>query len=199
GVTVLDRFFESYYRLRPVNATFTGVHDYDDRLPDWSPEGLDAAVGEMRTLRAELAGALSGATLHDVASRDPALAVSFLDVQIAETESRHFQRANPSLAVGEAVFGVIALMTRPFAPVDARAASAAARLRATSGFLDGARRSLVAAIPSVWRARALRELDAAEQLFRDGVACWIRTDAIAPGAAAALASAAIDARAGVQR
>ena len=34
----LDAFFESYYRLRPVNATFTGVHDYDDRLPDWSPE-----------------------------------------------------------------------------------------------------------------------------------------------------------------
>ena len=25
----LDRFFDSYYRLRPVNATFTGVHDFD--------------------------------------------------------------------------------------------------------------------------------------------------------------------------
>jgi hypothetical protein len=33
----LDRFFESYYRLRPVNATFTGVHAHDARLPDWSP------------------------------------------------------------------------------------------------------------------------------------------------------------------
>ena len=44
----LDRFFERYYRQRPVTATFTGVHAHDHRLPDWSPEGLDAAVAEMR-------------------------------------------------------------------------------------------------------------------------------------------------------
>ena len=25
----LDRFLHSYYRHRPVNATFIGVHDYD--------------------------------------------------------------------------------------------------------------------------------------------------------------------------
>jgi hypothetical protein len=198
-MTVLDRFFESYYRLRPVNATFTGVHDHDDRLPDWSPEGLEAAVAEMRTLRAALAGELAGAALHDAGSRDLALALSFLDVQIAETESRHFQQANPSLAVGEAVFGVIALMTRPFAPVDARAASAAARLRATDGFLDGARRSLVAPIPAPWRAKALRELEGAERLFRDGIACWIRSEAIADETAESLTSAATHALGGVQR
>ena len=48
----LDRFFEHYYRTRPVQATFTGVHEHDHRLPDWSPEGLDALVAEMRDLRA---------------------------------------------------------------------------------------------------------------------------------------------------
>ena len=32
--TALDAFFSAYYRRRPVNATFTGVHDFDDRLPD---------------------------------------------------------------------------------------------------------------------------------------------------------------------
>ncbi len=30
----LERFFESYYRLSPVTATFTGVHTHDARLPD---------------------------------------------------------------------------------------------------------------------------------------------------------------------
>jgi hypothetical protein len=29
----LDHFFASYFRHRPVNATFVGVHAYDDRLP----------------------------------------------------------------------------------------------------------------------------------------------------------------------
>ena len=49
-MTALQAFFESYYRLRPVNATFTGIHDHDACLPDWSPEGLESAVDEMRIL-----------------------------------------------------------------------------------------------------------------------------------------------------
>ncbi len=32
----LGRFFASYYRHRPVNATFIGEHDYDPLLPDFS-------------------------------------------------------------------------------------------------------------------------------------------------------------------
>ena len=44
-----------------------------------------------------------GATLHDVGERDRELAIAFLDVQLAEDESGHFQRANPSLALGEDV------------------------------------------------------------------------------------------------
>src|SRR5262249_17860444 len=82
---------------------------------------------EMRALRNELSAALTGGTLHDVETRDLALAISFLEVQIAEHESRHFQRANPSLAIGEAGFGLIALMPRPFAPIDHRAPALAER------------------------------------------------------------------------
>jgi hypothetical protein len=36
----LDDFFASYFRHRPVNAAFIGVHDYDERLPDLSESGL---------------------------------------------------------------------------------------------------------------------------------------------------------------
>ena len=39
-MTAIDDFFTHYYARRPVNATFTGVHAYDDRLPDWSLDGL---------------------------------------------------------------------------------------------------------------------------------------------------------------
>src|SRR5205823_11893457 len=84
---VLERFFESYYRLRPVNATFTGVHQHDHRLPDWSPDGLASAVDEMRSVRASLASShLPGHSLGDVAVRDYELAIAFLDIEIAEHE-----------------------------------------------------------------------------------------------------------------
>src|SRR5580765_8569589 len=171
---VLTDFLESYYRLRPVTATFTGIHEHDHRLPDWSPDGLAAAVDGMKTLRGALEAARPpAASLHNVAERDRQLALSFLDTQIAEHESSGFQRGNPSLALGEAIFGVIALMTRPFAPVAERAASAIARLTALPDFLDGARRSIAGPVPDAWRLKCLRECHGASILLGDGILRWI--------------------------
>jgi hypothetical protein len=176
---MLDAFFDSYYRLRPVNATFTGVHEHDHRLPDWSPDGLASAADEMRALRSALVSARrADATFHDVGDRDRELAIAFLDVQIAEHESGHFQRANPSLALGEAVFGTIALMTRPFAAVADRAAAAVSRLAAVPAFLDGARRSMASPVLDEWRLKGLRECDGAGHLLRDGIPRWIALEGI---------------------
>ena len=178
-MTALSAFFESYYRLRPVNATFTGVHEHDDRLPDWSPDGLEAAVRELRSLRQSLLDvSAGGSTLESVESRDLALAISFLEIQIAEIETVHFQRGNPSLAIGEAVFGVISLITRPFAPAVERARSLAGRLDAWPAFLAGARRSIVAGIPDEWRAKCLRECDGADRLLAGGIPTWLASESL---------------------
>jgi uncharacterized protein (DUF885 family) len=180
----LDRFFESYYRLRPVTATFTGIHDHDHRLPDWSPDGLASAADEMRALRASLAAARAPAlSLHEVAERDHELAIAFLDVQLAEHESACFQRGNPSLALGEAIFGVIGLMTRPFGTIANRADAAVSRLTAVPAFLEGARRSITAGVPHEWRLKTLRECDGADRLLRGGIQRWIAVEC--PGEALA--------------
>jgi hypothetical protein len=192
----LGPFFDSYYRLRPVNATFTGIHDFDDRLPDWSPDGLAAATDDMRRLRASIHGADAvPADLRDARARDQALAAAFLDVQIAEIDSPRFQRGNPSLAIGEAVFGIIALITRPFAPASRRVDAVVGRLHAIPGFLEGARRSMVDGVPDEWRAKALRECDGAERLVGDGLRRWVALESLAGDrvlAAAERAGAAIE-------
>src|SRR5262245_26959290 len=160
AMTALGAFLDSYYRLRPVNATFTGVHDYDHRLPDWSPDGLAAAADEMRSLRSELEkGRTEPHLLSDVAARDRELAISFLDVQLAEDGTAHFQRGNPSLVVGEAAFAIVSLITRPFADATTRAEALQARLDALPSFLEGARRSIQVPIPNEWRTKALRECE----------------------------------------
>jgi len=211
----LRDFFVSYYRLRPVNATFTAVHEYDDRLPDWSPGGLDAAIDEMRSLRSSLVAACgqqgsdfsSGAQnsaaealdrLRDVRARDRELAIAFLDIQIAELEGSHFQRRNPSLAVGEAAFAVISLMTRPFAHVTTRAEAAAARLAAMPAFLDGARRSCTAAVPAEWRLKATRECEGLSRLLVEGVPSWISVAEIPAREARRLTSSAAKASSAVE-
>ena len=58
----LDRFFGHYYGRRPVNATFTGVHTHDHRLPDWSIGGLELLDDEMHSLARELSTSAQNAS-----------------------------------------------------------------------------------------------------------------------------------------
>jgi len=200
----LTRFFAHYYSRRPVQATFTGIHDFDAVLPDWSPEGLDGLAGEMRSLRGDLssAGLVDDARVRRFPDEvDLALADGFLEIQLAEHESGHFLHHNPALWSGEAIFSIVGLITRDFAPIDSRLTSAAARLRAMPAFLGHARHVLRAA-PDAWRGRALRECAAGARLFGESLPRWWRAlatsgqisgaltadlDAAAAGAARALA------------
>jgi hypothetical protein len=170
----LDRFFRVYYERRPVTATFTGMHDHDHRLPDWSPEGLEAAAAEMRDLHRALdrAGRVEDGEVREFPRDvDLALADGFLQIQIAEHEGPHFYRGNPALWTGEAIFSVIALVTRDFAPLADRLDTATARLRATSDFLGAARGTLTGA-PVAWREKALKECEAAEILLGRSLPEW---------------------------
>jgi hypothetical protein len=140
----LEQFVDHYYRRRPVNATFTGVHDYDAQLPDWSASGLAALDDEMRQLIVRLdehypAPANVGAFRDDVNLLDAELARGFCEIQLSESASGHGVRGNPALWTGEAVFSVVSLMIREFAPLDDRVRSAVDRMRAIPAFFEQAR------------------------------------------------------------
>ena len=177
--TGLDAFFESFYRRRPVTATFTGIHGHDHALPDFSPEAMQSARDEMSAMRRKLAEGGYGVLHSDELRRrdweaiDGALADSVLEIRLAEDESNHSVRGNPSLAIGEALFSVIALAgSNDASPVIARIESAVSRLRAFPAFLHGARRTLgEGALLAAWRDRAIRECDGGVLLLAD-LAGW---------------------------
>ena len=60
---------------------------------------------------------------------DLELADAHLEIALAEHDSGHFVHRNPSLWTGEAIFGVLSLMTRDFAPLAERLESAPAASR----------------------------------------------------------------------
>ncbi|HEY9226156.1 MAG TPA: DUF885 family protein, partial [Gemmatimonadaceae bacterium] len=107
---------------------------------------------------------------------DAELARAFLEIQRAENASAHGIRGNPSLWTGEAIFSIIPLMTREFAPVNERLLAATARLDAVPAFLDQAYQTLGdRPIPSSWATRALRECEGASILLNRGIQSWIES------------------------
>lgn len=175
---VLDRVFATLYRRRPVTATFTGLHEHDHRLPDWSPRGLTDEAEELRGLRRDLADA---GCPHDAqvtrfpADVDLALADAHLEIALAEHDTGHFVHRNPSLWTGEAIFGVLSLVTRDFAPLADRLEAARERLDGVPRFL-GALTATMAEAPLDWKGRAKRECQTAVRLFGETLPAWVAAE-----------------------
>jgi hypothetical protein len=197
----VDRFFAHYYHRYPVNATFTGVHEYDHLLPDWSPSGLEELEHATGAIASEIRQTHSVPASRAVCRDDPeeldaGLACDFLDIQLAECASGHGVRGNPALWTGEAIFSVLSLMIRDFAPVHSRVQAAVARMTIIPAFLDDARRVLgERAWPEAWTARALRDCDGGAVLFSTGIGRWVRSGAVPEALVVKVTSSASRARA----
>lgn len=163
----LDDFFALYYRSRPVNATFIGVHDYDGFLPDASAAALARLAADEDALLAREA-ALPPAAPGSALAIDRRLAVGHLRIGQWERDSGHGWRGNPCWYTGEAIFGPIALFLRPFAPLEQRVAAAIARLDAVPTLLAQGRANLRQA-PAAWIERAIDECDGALAFCRGGL------------------------------
>jgi len=188
--SALDEFFDWYYRTYPVNATFIGIHNYDHRLPDFSEHGAGDALAALDALRARFRQ-LPAEPLTDAERLDRNLVERSLDIQVWESGSRHFHRGNPCVYTGEAVFGVMALLLRPFAPLEVRVEAAVARMMAIPALLAQGRANVRRA-PAAWTARALRECAGALAFLERGIDIFIRDEGVgspdlqrAAGAAAA--------------
>jgi hypothetical protein len=155
----LDAFFDWFYRRQPVSATFIGVHDYDDQLPDLSAHGLAALAGEADELLARLPREAEPPSL------DHQLAEGYLRIQRWEATSHHFD-GNPVHLTSEAIFGLVSLLLRDFAPLAERLESARGRLDAMPACLQVGERRITSA-PGAWIERARRECAGAHLLLED--------------------------------
>jgi len=163
----LDDFFESYYKRRPVNATFIGRHEYDDQLPDYSPNAVQQYINEIDQLQNKL-NEFDQTSLPDARRIDYELAAGALAIQRWELTGDHFHRSNPCLYTGEAIFGVVGLFLTQYAPLEKRVSSAISRMNAIPGWLEQAKNTLDSA-PAWWIERAINECVGAISLFEQDI------------------------------
>ncbi len=133
------RYVDAQFAFDPVNATQSGVHTYDAKLPDYSP---DAIAREERRIRAAITelGAMDRAGLEPGTRLDYDLYLRKIESDLyTHTEERPFENDPGSYNVGGSLD---AFISQGFAPPGARLKSLIGRLEATPRFLAQGRRSL---------------------------------------------------------
>jgi len=162
----MDDFFRSYFQFRPVNATFAGIHKFDAKLPDYSEQGLEALRANMEKLLERSERGLQ--TTNAIEKIDLDLATNFLLIQLEELKSEHYQRGNPAVYSSEAIFGLISLCLREFAPTTKSLAAMVGRMKEIPIFL-GEGESNVRSAPEEWTNEAIRQCDGAIKFLDQGL------------------------------
>ena len=112
-----QRFIENYFRLNPAFAVGQGRHEYDGRLPDWSPTGLANHASFLRTsIAAASAFDSRRLTREQRFERDYLVARARGDLFWIETADQ--PHLNPAYYVG--TLDPSAYVTRPYASPEVR-------------------------------------------------------------------------------
>jgi uncharacterized protein (DUF885 family) len=190
-----EEYVEVSLRHDPVAATGAGIHDYDDRFPDDTPDGLRERAAWLRDLEQRLVASVPWDELPTQARVDFALLRSRLAIRRAEIEEMRLHAKDPSRPLHTALNGVYLLLARPFAPLEDRKELLLARLMAIPDYLEAALAAITAPAPEM--VAIAREVAETGPGFVDEVArVLIRAN---PGEAERVEHAARGARVGFLR
>ncbi|MFD0787854.1 DUF885 family protein, partial [Micromonospora azadirachtae] len=160
-----ERIVEALLESRPELASSAGDHRFDDRLPDFSPDGRTADQA-MLTDAANALSEIDPDALETEERVDHALLSARVDRELFElTEIRSYEwdplRHNP----GPLLHAIVA---RPYAPADVRLTQLAGRLAAVPDMLAIARGTL-RDMPRIHAETAVGQFTGTAALIRDEV------------------------------
>jgi hypothetical protein len=136
----VDAFLAEFFALNPVVATGIGEHAHDGRWPDLSPAGRRLFLAFIDRWQAEFEG-FEGLTDDEAIDRD-LLLTELAEARFSEMELRELAW-NPLDWVYLIGGGLFPLISREFAPLDARLRSMAARLDGIDAVVNAAIAELV--------------------------------------------------------
>src|SRR5208282_6674262 len=156
-----DRFFDEYYFLfNPTTATYSGLHQYDAELEDYSKATLYTQVAKLK----EFESAFS----KRPADADRDLLLSNIHATLLELETVRNWERNPDYYSSFITSSAFTLMSRQFAPPEARLRSLISRERKMPNVLAEARVNLKNP-PRIYTEVAVEQLPGMVRFFEHDV------------------------------
>lgn len=158
------QYFAKTWELEPVRATGVGVHDFDDKLPDYSAPGMARRIAHLRLYLGNVR-AIDPATFAAESSYDARIFEASLESTLLNLQERQTWRHDPSFYTGQAANAVYSLLTRDFAPLRDRTKSVIARERAIPALLEAAKANITTVDPTTAEL-ARRNMKGTTDFFR---------------------------------
>ena len=134
-----NAFFADFFRLYPVHATDAGNHEHDGRWMDLTESGTAERLAWLADVRGRLEGLEGLSREEDI---DRRVLLRTIDELRFEEEELDEASWSPIVYVYLLGGGLFSLLSREFAPVANRLASAASRMEGIPAVLDAARANL---------------------------------------------------------
>jgi uncharacterized protein (DUF885 family) len=134
-----DAFFADFFRLYPVHATEAGNHEHDDRWMDLTDAGRADRLASLAQARQELEAATGLSREEEIDRRVLLATIDELRFEEEDLDETSWSPIVYTYLLGAGLFGLI---SREFAAVDQRLASAAGRMEGIPEVLDAARANL---------------------------------------------------------
>jgi len=169
--TVLHKLADDYYNWRneqyPVRSSDAGLHTWDDRLTDYSPQKIAERAQHVRALLDEV-NAMPTATWPKDERIDWILFRAQLENVAFDDRVWHSTSRDPQTYVSECSNGIFSLLKKEYDTPQHRAAAAAARLRAMPAMLAQGEKNLQQPV-KLFAQLAMKSGRAIDPLFNDSL------------------------------
>ena len=133
--SLTDRYFDEYYLpFKPTTATSLGYHEYDGALEDYSAAGVARRVAKLRQFEAEFA--------KQPASADREMILADIHATLLDLETIRTWEKDPDRYSSGITNSAYVIVSRTFAPPEARMRSLIAREKKMPAALAAARANL---------------------------------------------------------
>jgi uncharacterized protein (DUF885 family) len=164
--TAVDAFIDGAFQHNPVFAANAGKHEFDGKLPDYSPAGLKA-TGEWLHAQRDRFAAFGDDQLDEKGrfQRDYVLAV--IDGQLFWLEQSGFPYNNPAFYTGD--LSPSMYLTRPYAPLPQRMAAFVAYQEALPRAIEQIKANFKLPLPASYIDFGANSFGGYSTFFRDDV------------------------------
>jgi uncharacterized protein (DUF885 family) len=164
-MTLADEFFDRYYfPNNPTTATLTGLHQFDDKLEDYSHAQIERQIAALKQYETRVA-AVDAASLDEMTRGDRDLVLNYIHSTLLTLETIRPWEKNPDNYSSGITNSAFAIMERKFAPPAARLRALIARETQMPGALAAARENLKNP-PKIYTEIAIEQLPGTIDFFK---------------------------------